>query len=226
MVSPLDGQTDAGQVANHVVAKIGEMVYRGYWEVATLVLHLVTAVAAAIGVRLSTAVPSTGFGIDVVEAGVGPGLETRRIEDVELGLWAHERGIADAGRSQVVLSLARNVARVAAVGLLGQRVMNEEVQRKGLRLAERVEEGARGVRHQRHVGLVDLLEATDRGPVEGQTVLEHVGIEEGGGHSEVLHHTGKVAEPDVDSLDTLVLDEGQQVVGALEHVSSKVWVGN
>ena len=41
-----------------------------------------------------------------------------------------------------------------------------------------------------------------------------------GGHSEVLHHAGQVAEADVDGLDTLILDVGQQVVGALEHLSS------
>ena len=40
------------------------------------------------------------------------------------------------------------------------------------------------------------------------------------GHVEVLHHAGQVAEPDVDELDVLVLDERQDLVGVAEHPTS------
>ena len=36
-----------------------------------------------------------------------------------------------------------------------------------------------------------------------------------GGDVEVLHHAGQVAEPDVDELDVLVLDERQDLVSLL-----------
>ena len=52
------------------------------------------------------------------------------------------------------------------------------------------------------------------------------GPNEPAGHGEVLHDAGQVAEPDVDDLDALVLDVGQQLVGALEHLSSGELSGN
>jgi hypothetical protein len=36
----------------------------------------------------------------------------------------------------------------------------------------------------------------------------------------VLHDAGQVTEANVDELDALILDIGQQIVGSLEHLSS------
>jgi len=36
----------------------------------------------------------------------------------------------------------------------------------------------------------------------------------------VLHDAGQIAEANVDELDALIFDIGQQVVGSLEHLSS------
>ena len=193
------------------------MVDRRHREVAALVLDLVAAVAALLD---AAGVPGAGHGVDGVVAGVLLGLEAHVVEDVELGLGREERGVADAGGGQEVLRLAGDVARVAAVGLLGQRVVHEEVQAEGLGDPEGVQVGRRRVGQQGHVRLVDLLEAADRRAVEGQAVLEHLGPERAGRNGEVLHGAGQVAEPDVDDLDALVLDVGQHLVGVVEHVSS------
>src|SRR3712207_9036670 len=66
----------------------------------------------------------------------------------------------------------RHVARVARVGLAGERVVDEEVEREGLLRPERVDERGRDVGQQQHVGLVDGLEAADRGSVEGEARSE------------------------------------------------------
>ena len=75
----------------------------------------------------------------------------------------------------------------------------------------------RRVRQQQHVRLVDLLEAADRRAVEHQAVAEDLLVEGLRGHREVLHGPGQVAEPDVDELHPLGLDEPQDLIAAGEH---------
>ena len=58
--------------------------------------------------------------------------EPGRVEDVELGLGTPVGGVGDAGRLQVGLGLLGDVARVAVVGLAGQRVVDKAIEQKGL----------------------------------------------------------------------------------------------
>ena len=125
-------------------------------------------------------------------------------------------------RFEVGLGLGGDVARVAAVRLVGERVEDREVQRERLRRAERVDVCRRRVGDQLHVRLVDRLEAADRRAVEHQAVDEEVLVEGARRHVEVLHDARQVAEPDVDELDVLVLDVAQDLVGVLEHPTSLV----
>ncbi len=215
VVRPLDDETGALELDDDLVAEVAEVVVRRDREVAALVLHLVAAV-----VELRAAVPRAGLGVDVVEARVGVGLEPHVVEDVELRLGGEVGGVADPGRLQVGLRLAGDVARVAAVGLAGERVVDEEVDDERLAGPERVEVRRRRVGEQRHVRLVDRLEPADRGAVEVEAVVEDRLVERGHGDREVLHDPRQVAEPDVDHLDALVLDVLQQLVAAREHGSS------
>ena len=205
------------QLDHHLVAELAEVVGRGDREVAALVLHLVAAVVV---LERVTGVPGAGRGVDLVVAGVLLGLEAHVVEDVELGLGGEVRRVADAGGGEVGHRLAGDVARVAGVGLAGERVVDEEVHDQRLRGAERVDVGRGRVREQRHVGLVDRLEATDRGAVEVQAVVEDRLVERRDRDREVLHDAGQVAEADVDHLDALVLDVLEQLVAVLEHSSS------
>src|SRR5207253_576513 len=74
------------------------------------------------------------------------------------------------------------------------------------------------VRDQEHVGLLDLLEAADRGPVEAVAVLEPLFGEFVSRCREVLHEPGEVAETEVDNLDALLLNQPNDVArSALLH---------
>ena len=142
------------------------------------------------------------------------------VEDVELGFGAEVGGVGDAAGGEVGLGLLRDVAGVAGVGLAGERVVDEEVQREGLLRAERVDEGGGDVRQQEHVGLVDGLEPADRGAVEGEAVGEHAVVERLDRQVEVLHHAGQVTETYVDELHVLVGEVSQEFLGIGEHTSS------
>ena len=131
-------------VVRHLVAQVGVVVDRRDREVAALVAGLVAAVAALL---VATGVPGALDGVDVVVALVLVRLEADVVEDVELGLGAEEGGVGDAGGGQVGLGLGGDVARVAAVRLVGERVDDREVHRQRLRRAERVDEGGGRVGH-------------------------------------------------------------------------------
>ena len=68
-----------------------------------------------------------------------------------------------------------------------------------------------------HVRLVDRLEARDRRAVEGHAGCQRLNGDGGRRHGEVLHQAGQVAEPDVEHLDVVVLDELQEFFGGGEH---------
>ena len=68
-----------------------------------------------------------------------------------------------------------------------------------------------GIRHQQHVGLLDLLEAPDRRAVEPGTLLEAVQRQLVRRHRVVLHQAGQVGEAKVDDLDALGLDQAQDL---------------
>ena len=148
MVGAFDHQARVLHVADDVVAQVTEVIDGGYGEVAALVLDLVAPVAAVLH---ATGVPGPRLGVDVVVGGVGGGVEADVVEDVELGLGGEEGGFRDARGDQVGLGLAGDVAWVAGVGLLREGIVDEEVDVQGLRLAERVDEGAGRVREQCHV---------------------------------------------------------------------------
>src|SRR5579862_4756287 len=67
-------------------------------------------------------VPAALLGVDVVKAVLLALVEAHIVEDEKFGLGAKVGGVGDAGRSQVDLGFPRNVARIAVVGLLGDRV--------------------------------------------------------------------------------------------------------
>src|SRR5690606_16253237 len=84
---------------------------------------------------------------------------------------------------------------------------------------EQVDERGGDIRQQQHVGLVDLLEATDGGAVEGESVAHHRLVERLHRNSEVLHRSQQVTESDVDVLDIFVADIAQQLIRVGEQGS-------
>ncbi len=93
--------------------------------------------------------------------------------------------------------------------------MHEEVHVQRFVGTERVDGRSFRIGKQQHVGLVDRLEPTNRGAVEGQALLEDVLVEDVNRNREVLHGAWQVAEADVDILNVLILGELEDVVGRL-----------
>ena len=202
---------------HHLGPQVLEVVGRREGEVALLVADLV----AEVGLLVAGGVPGALDRVDAVARRVVVLVVAHVVEDEELGLGADVAGVGDAGRPQVLGRLARHVAGIAAVGLAGERVVDEAVDRQRLPGAEGVDERGVGVGDQDHVRLLDLLEPADRRAVEAHALVEQLGRELAGRHREVLHQARQIAEADVDDLDVLVGDEAEHLVGcALVHGGS------
>ena len=88
-------------------------------------------------------------------------------------------------------------------------------------LAKRVEHRRVRIREQEHVGFLYLLEPSDRRPVESDSFVEDLIGESVCRNGEMLGQSWQVYEPEVDDLDTLVLDQAQYFpCGPLLHFSS------
>src|SRR5207244_1613940 len=90
------------------------------------------------------------------------------------GVGAEVGGVGDAARAQVCLGLLGHVARVARVCRARDRIDHVADQRQRALAVEGVDLRARGVGHEQHVRLGDLLKAADRGAVEAEPVAEGV----------------------------------------------------
>ena len=206
VVLHLDRDAHLLQRHQHLRAEVLVLVHGRDGEVPLLVADLVAEVRRAVELRLAPGVPHALDRVEEVVARVLVLVEARRVEDVELGLGPEVRGVGDAGAAEVVLRLLGDVARVAAVGLAGDRVLHEAVDVERLVLRERVDHRGVGIGDQEHVRLLDLLEPADRRAVEAQAVLEDVLGELVRRDREVLHEPRQVAEADVDDVDLLVLE--------------------
>ncbi len=126
-------------------------------------------------------------------------------------------------RLQVRLGLGGDVARVAAVGLVGERVEDREVDDERLLGAERVDVGASSTSGISFMS--DSWMAWKPRIDEPSNIWPSVKKSAARlwrRHVEVLHHAGQVAEPDVDELDVLLLDELEDFVGVAEQVQPPV----
>ena len=209
----LDRDADQLEHAHHLRAQVLELVHGRDGEVALLVPRLVREVRPAVELALAARVPHAFDRVEEVVARVLVLVEAHGVEDVELRLRSEVRGVGETGRREVRLRLRDDVARVAAVRLTRQRVAHEAVDVERRVLPERVEHRGARIRDQEHVGLLDLLEPADRRAVEAEPVLEYVLGELVRGDREVLHQPREVAEPDIDHIDAVVLDELQDVAG-------------
>jgi hypothetical protein len=190
------------------------VVHRRGGEVPLLRARLVAEVRSFLG----AGVPLPLHRVDSIEAAVGRGLEAHIVEDEELRLGSEVGGVGHPGGEQVLLRLLGDVARVAAVALTGDRVSHVAVHDERLPGAERIEVRGVRIRDQDHVRFLDLLEPADRRAVEGVAVLELALVEHRSRDRHVLHHPRQVAEPQVDELDVLRLDQLEHLVrGSLFH---------
>ena len=198
----------------HLGAHVLRGIDRRNREVAALDARTVAEIA---GLVVGVVVRRQLGGVELEAGVVGIGLVLDVVEDEELGFRADIDGVADAFRLHVGLGLLGGAARVAVVGLAGDRVEDVADHHHGRLREERIDMGRLGVGHQHHVGLVDRLPAGDRGAVEHDAVGEHVLVDLGDVHRDVLQLALRIGEAQIDELDVVVLDLLQDVFGC-RHV--------
>ena len=72
---------------------------------------------------------------------------------------------------------------------------------------ERIEDGGGDVRHQGHVGFVDVFPTGNGGAVEHDAVFERVFVHHIGTHGQVLPLAARVGKAQVNELDVVFLDD-------------------
>ena len=195
------------EVDDHLRAEVLELVERRDREVALLRPRPVGEVRRAVAAR----VPDPLVGVDLVHPAIAGLVEPERVEDVELDLRAPVARRRDAALGEEALRLAADVARVARVRLAAARlgdVAHEDHRRD---VEGRVDEGRRRVRHEQHVGLMDVLEAADARSVEADAVDEQVLAQLLDRDREVLGLAGQVDEAEVDHEDAALAGERHDV---------------
>ena len=160
------------------------------------------------------AVVGRQFGRVELEAGVvGIGLVPDVVEHEELGFRADIDRVADAFRLHVGLGLLGGGARIAVVGLAGDRLEDVAQDHHRRLREERIHVDRVGVGHEDHVGLVDRLPAGDRRAVEHHAVGEHVLVDLDNVHRHMLQLALGIGEAKVDELHVVVLDLLHDVFG-------------
>ena len=128
------------------------------------------------------------------------------LEQEVLELRADVEGV-EAHRARALERSAQDVARVALVGrALGREDVAEHPRDALLVRAPREHREGRGVGHGDHVGLLDGVEAGDRGAVEAHPALEGV-VELGRVDRERLELAEDVGEPEADEADVVLVDD-------------------
>ena len=186
VVGVLDVDAHLLQREDGVAAHVGAGVERGQVEVAALVEDLGHA-----ALRLGGAeVEELELGADVV------GVEAHLLGPLHRPL--------------------QDPARVALVGAAaGDADVAEHARDRVLVLGAPGDQGeGRGIGHGDHVRLLDRVEAGDRGAVEAHAAVEGV-LELGGVDREALQLAEHVGEPEADEADVVLLDDLDDVSGAM-----------
>ena len=195
-------EADLAHDGEHLAAHVLLGVDRRHGEVATLRARAVAHVAH----RVFLARIDRQFSRVVAVAGiVRLDRPAHVIEDEEFGFRSEEHRVADTRRLHIGFGFLRGGARVAVIGLAGDRVEHVADHGQCRLLEERVDNGRCLVRLQQHVGFVDGLPAGNRRAIEhlafGEEVFaDHVLVE-----GDVLHLPARVGEAKVDILDVFVL---------------------
>jgi hypothetical protein len=205
----LDRHAHRGHGREHLAADVLRAVHRRHREVALLEPDVVAVIAAVVfGVVVGGELGGVHAEADVV----GRVRIAHVVEDEEFGLGAEIDAVAQTGRLHVRLGLLCRGARIAVIGLIGQRLENVAVDGQRGRPEERIDIGRVRIWHEHHVGLVDRLPAGDRGAVEHHAFFEGIGLDGRLVHGDVLQLAARIGEAQVDVLEVLVLDLLEEVV--------------
>ena len=119
--------------------------------------------------------------------------------------------IGQAGVPHVADGFAGDVAGVAGVILLGDRVLDIADHRQGGLCGERVDQRGFGLRDDEQVGLVDRAPADDARAVKADAILEGLFGQGIGGDGKMLPDARKIHEPEVNGRDLALSDSCQNL---------------
>ncbi len=208
MVVDFDIDARLDQPLHHDGAEVLLAIGRRHGEIPLLDAR---SVAEVRGTAVPAGIPDAFLGVDVIEAAVRVLTEAEIIEDVKLDFRAEEGLRGDAGARDVRFRLLRDVARVAAVWLMRDRVHDIADDREGRHLQGGINHCGGRDREEEHVALVNLLETADRGTIEADTLREHARIELARRDREMLPHTEQIDELDINELHARLLDHLQDI---------------
>ena len=183
------------------------MIGRRHREVAFLVARAVSQI-----VFHAAGIPAAFFRVDEIETVLFALIETNIVKDEELGFRAEVRGIGDACRTQVQLRLARDVARIAVVALLGDGIDHVGHHHQGRHLGERIQHVCARIGNEQHVALVNGRPAANGRAVHAEALFERGLAELVDGIGNVMPKSGKVREAQVQQLDVVLLHEFQDTL--------------
>src|SRR5690554_3225153 len=117
-------------------------------RISALYLMLVAEIWAFI----AACIPRAFTGVAGAEGGVGIAFEANIVENEKFGFGAKINGVGNAGRLQIGFGFGGNMARIAAVGLTGNRVKNIADKTERWHFHEWIELGCGRVGMQLHIG--------------------------------------------------------------------------
>ena len=151
-----------GHPLGHLGAQVDQAVGRRTGEITQPRARLV----AQVGRFGPAAVPGPFDRIDVIERLVPALLEPDVVEDEELELGSQQALIGQPRVPHVADGLAGDVARVAGVILVGDRILDVADHRQGRLRRERIDQRRLGLGDDQQIGLVDRAPAHDARAVE------------------------------------------------------------
>src|SRR5271165_343599 len=164
-------------------------------------------------VRFPARVPAALFGVDEVKAVILALVEADIIKNEKLGLGAELRSVGDAGGRQVDFGLARDVAGIAIVALLGHGIDHVADQHQRGDLGERIEQMKVGVGLEQHVALVDAGPRPNGRAVNAEAFFERGFRQLTDGIRNVVPEAGNVGESQVENPDVVLLCELENSLG-------------
>ena len=159
-------------------------------------------------------VPAALFRVNEIKTVLLTLVETDVIKNKKFRFGAEVGGIGQAGGGHIHFGFLGDVARVAVVALLGDRIDHVGHHHQRSYLGERIEHEPGGIGDQQHVAFVDRGPAANGGAIHAETFFKTGLAELLDGKRNVMPETGKISKAQVEHLDLVFLHELHDVFGS------------
>ena len=175
----------------HALSHLGAEVHQAVGRRAGEITEPGAGLVAEVGRFRPAPVPCAFDRIDVIKRLVPPLFELNVVEDEELQLGCQQALIGQSGVPHVAGGLAGDVARVAGIVLVSDRVVDVADHRQRRLRRERVDQRRLGLGDDQQVGLVDRPPAHDTRAVKPDAFLERLLGQSVGRNRKVLPDAGE-----------------------------------